>query len=43
MQVGKLYFVKDDLKTRDTEILERLGIRKLDEGPRTERKEEEVK
>ena len=41
--LSRLYFVKDDLKTRDTEILERLGIRKLDEGPRTERKEEEVK
>ena len=41
--LSKLYFVKDDLKTRDTEILDRLGIRKLDEGPSAERKEEEVK
>lgn len=41
--LSRLYFVKDDLKTRDTEILDRLGIRKLDEGPSAERKEDEVK
>ena len=41
--LSRLHFVKDDLKTRDTEILDRLGIRKLDEGPKTERREEEIK
>ena len=31
--LSKLYFVKDDLKTQDIEMLQKLGIRKLDEGP----------
>lgn len=31
--LSKLYFVKDDLRTQDTEMLKKLGIRKLDEGP----------
>lgn len=31
--LSRLYFVKEDLITRDDEMLEKLGIRKLDEGP----------
>ena len=41
--LSKLYFVKDDLITRDDEMLEKLGIRKLDEGPNTDKEHEEVK
>ena len=37
--LSRLYFVKDDLKTQDTEMLAKLGIRKLDDGPSTAKSE----